>query len=544
MNAPAPTTLGIPTGTLGGFGVPGAAPTGLEGLFALLLGSGQPTAGTPGGLTEGLLGALLNQQTGDGPLNGDTLLGLLPQNVLEQLDTQSPDTLGAQLANLLSNQGEPGAEGLQATMQVNLQAVVVQVQKITVQLKQAGVDMSALGDTQALAAALVKLGMSPEEAAMKAAQIDTMLQLVRQMLDAPAEMGMGDLMAQILAASGMAATAPSPIVQVEAQITTATAEVAVVQVQISPHHARARLAQNANASGTDLARSLAGITALDEQPATDVPATQAVLPTEAAENDVATTNDQLPQPVANAAPQPGAVAAPVEVNTQPAEKPIMVQSAPTVEAVEAGREIKAPSGTEVLRATLDEQDNLQIDRKVDTLTLREAQVQSPPPAPPAKEVVNHGSFSERLAHATRADTTQQVVVQVKEMAGQGGGVVRMILNPPELGEIRIEMIVTNGKVEGSISATDNAVVELLARDVHSLKQGLGELGLKLGDNGVALMLSNGNQQQAQQDQRGQQPANTPQGWAGEGAETADTDLPDPATAARWVSPDRVLDMNV
>lgn len=548
MNTPAPATLGLATGaTLGGFGV--SAPTGLEGLFALLLGGNQPGA-TGNGLPTGLLDALLKQT--ETPLGNDTLLGLLPQNVLEQLDTGDAKSLSAQLANLFANQGEPGAEELQATMQVNLQAVVVEIQQITVQLTEGGIDLSSLGSSQDLAAAFIQLGMPPEEAAMKAAQIDTMLQLVRQMLDVPDDATPGDLMAQILAASGaLANMGQAPVVQVEAQITTASAEVAVVQVQVSHHHARARLAAQNNATGADLARGMAGISPLEGEADTTLPAANTVQPVAPDAETLGAEADALPDAdiLVTDAPVQAAPAAPVQTpqaapaaNTQPSERPIMVENTPTVQAVEAGKEIAAPKGTEVLRATVDDQDNLQVERKVDAMTLREAPVHNPPPPPPAKEVAP-APFAERLAHATRHESTQQVVVQIKELAGQGGGVVRMILNPPELGEIRIEMVVIGGKVEGSISATDGAVVELLARDVHSLKQGLGELGLKLGDNGLTLMLGQNNQQQAQQDQRGQQPQHNQQGWNG-GAGTDDGQLPEPAVATRWVSPDRVLDMNV
>lgn len=530
MNTPAPAMLGLSSLGMGGFGAPGGMPSGLEGLFALLLGTGQPGAGQQG-MPSGLLDALLGQT--DKPLGNDTLLGLLPQNVLEQLDTGNPEKLGAQLANLLSNQGEPGTDGLQATMQVNLQAVVVELQEITVKLTQAGVDLSSLGDSQQLAAALVKMGMTPEEAAVKAAQIDTMLRLVREMLGLEGEAAPGDLLAQMMAAGNMLNPAASPVVQVEAHITTATAEVAVVQMQVSPHHARARMAGQGAFAGADLAREMAGIT-MPADASSDLASTQTVQAAAGAGGLAADTADAPSIPVAAAVP--AAPAVPVNPAT-----PIMVESAPAVQAVEVGKEIKAPAGVEVLTAKVDEDDNLQVERRVDALTLREAPMQTQAQSA-AKQA--EGSFAERLGSATRADTTQQVVVQVKELAGQGGGTVRMVLSPPELGEIRIEMVVSGGKVEGRISATDSAVVELLARDVHSLKQSLGDLGLKLGDNGLALMLNNGNQQQAQPDQRGQQTATPHQGGNGEGADTAEEQTPDSATAARWVSPDRVLDMNV
>ena len=123
-------------------------------------------------------------------------------------------------------------------------------------------------------------------------------------------------------------------------------------------------------------------------------------------------------------------------------------------------------------------------------------------------------FADKLATAMRSNVTEQATVQLQGLsqglqdgtvggaagtsgnadAGATGGQVRMLLNPPELGEIRIDLTVKDGSVHGTIAASDGAVVSLLAQQVHVLKHGLDQAGLKLGEQGINLMLSNSNQQ--------------------------------------------------
>lgn len=156
-------------------------------------------------------------------------------------------------------------------------------------------------------------------------------------------------------------------------------------------------------------------------------------------------------------------------------------------------------------------------------------------------------FGDRLQMASQARVAEQVAIQIKPVADMGGGTVRMTLNPPELGQVQIELTMHNGKVHGAISAGDQAVVEHLARELHSLRQGLADAGLKLGEQGISLMLSNqGHQQNPQQGHHAQ-----PQGSHGHGASPHDDGAEVAAAhgavaevAAHWVSPDRVVDVRI
>jgi flagellar hook-length control protein FliK len=118
--------------------------------------------------------------------------------------------------------------------------------------------------------------------------------------------------------------------------------------------------------------------------------------------------------------------------------------------------------------------------------------------------------------------------------------VRMTLNPPELGRIDIQLSIQDGIVSGAISASDSAVIEQLARDINQLRQSFVDAGLKLGDQGISLMLNNNPQQQSGQHGQGQ----NSQGPAWQGDDAA-RDLMDLATpAAAWVAPDRLVDVRI
>lgn len=162
-------------------------------------------------------------------------------------------------------------------------------------------------------------------------------------------------------------------------------------------------------------------------------------------------------------------------------------------------------------------------------------------------------LADRIAVARQADAASQVALQMKPLLDQGGGTIRMTVNPPELGQVQIDLTIAEGKVHGTIAASQPAVVEQLARDLHSLRQGLADAGLKLGDQGINLMLSDNNtggqggHQQGQQqamEQRGQSSSGSgfAGGWQGNGFDGADgveAELP-----GEWISPDRVVDMRV
>lgn len=548
-----------------------------SGAIGSLLGAGAGLlSGGVGQALPGLFGALLGGVAGSEGLGGE---GELAAADLAALLASLKDAPASPLPDSLFVSGDSGE------LTVDLQQVMVQLKLTVTELKQAKVSFRDLGSAGDLASAYVKMGMSPEDAAVKATQIETMLRLVREMLDIPHDddMTTGNLLAMVAA---QASTSLTPVVQFDEtsiQVTSVEAQVVVAQ-------GKARLqafAQHPTRQGVDLARAVAGIDLPEQTAAPDGKGLVPVVPEVTGEpgqvvapvaDDVVTATKVAETAASVAAAVVAAVQAgdgdagggvdgevvaeiahgnrgAVEAESRLAPKPVL----PPVDRAQ----LQAPVGLEVARLVENDAGHGVVERKVSAAQLREsapqpAGSQATAPTPPANVEANQAasvalpakaaeatpiSFAERLAQATRADVTGQTVVQVKGLLDHGGGTVRMLLNPPELGEIRVEMTVSHGKVHGSISATDGAVVELLARDVHMLRQGLADAGLKLGDQGLSLMLGY-NQQQG----NGQgHPHHNPHGgqhashvqWDGEGSGD------EAVTAAEgWVDLDKLVDVNV
>lgn len=558
--------VGVAAGT-------GAAPTapgagGIAALFAALLGEAAPADGAAaGGTPADLLAALLAglQQAQGGAAGNQGVGGQGGAGGLSALLAQLTAT-----ANDLKDGGTLPQDGMQQLIQ--------QLSQLAGMLQQAGVDLSKITDAKGLQAALEKLGVKPAEAAKTAAAVLKLLDAVKAQarLDDETAPTPGALLALL------AGQMPQPK-DMEPKTGDAPAVDATVTAQpVRGHvHAKARQAfQHQKATAADLARAVAGISEDAADPEVATPAGPAKnMPT--APGDVAKSDDDLaavaaavvdavlpesaPADAASdsslkvdasavvATPQAAAQAVTAVTRARADAKVDGVGSAPKVIAVSPDKVLPKPEGVEVMRFSTDAEGKDVVERKIDATTLRAADPQPQLGAEAAgvqagrTERTAHGvpaTFAERLAQATRADTTTQTVVQVKGLADQGGGTIRMILNPPELGEVRIEITVTNGRVEGQISATNNAVVELLARDVHSLKHGLESSGLKLGDQGLSLMLNTGSQQQNPQGQPGQggrQAQGSAPSWTG--AE-ADLDAALPVDPGAWVAPERILDVRV
>ena len=163
-----------------------------------------------------------------------------------------------------------------------------------------------------------------------------------------------------------------------------------------------------------------------------------------------------------------------------------------------------------------------------------------------------GQFEAIQTLLEQSHVGRQVAVQIQPLLEQGGGTVRLQLNPVELGRVIVELTVAEGKVHGAIAASEPRVVEQLARELHTLRQGLADAGLKVSEQGINLMLSsdNGNGQFGQQGQNASAQA-TPSSRRGSsagvtgGMSEEGADVPQLlGNLAQWVSPDRMLDVNV
>jgi flagellar hook-length control protein FliK len=160
-----------------------------------------------------------------------------------------------------------------------------------------------------------------------------------------------------------------------------------------------------------------------------------------------------------------------------------------------------------------------------------------------------GALAERLYQAQQAQVGQQVQIAIQPLLQNGqGGNVRMTLNPPELGKIEIHLKVEGGQVQGSIAAHEPAVIEHLVRELPTLRQSLLDAGLKLGDQGLSLMLNNQQNPQQQSAQnpfagfaegQGQRSTGQPEAELGT---TSANELLTATIPGRWIAPTQLVDV--
>ncbi|MCP5405113.1 MAG: flagellar hook-length control protein FliK [Pseudomonadaceae bacterium] len=558
---------------------------GIGALLAGMMGGGNATGAQGAGLLQaggeglpGMFGALLGQLGLGGGVaaDGEALPG---EADLVALLAGLKDCAGCELPDAMFVQDAEGG------VAVDLQAVMVELRQTVVQLKQMKIEVQGLGNAGDLAAAFQKMGMSAEQAATKATQIETMLQLVRKMLGVEQgdDMTTGNLLAMVMAHAS-ASTSLTPMVR-EQTLTVSVTTVEASAVTVSTRANVKAFQALAGKEGQALARAVAGIALPDES----AEVAKEVLPVPLPEGGVEDGEGVTVLPVA-AKPQEAAAKvladgmaplplAPVDDGTDAGDEqgvdvqvmPVARDSAavdgaaddvlqvaarvkPVLPEVAKAELLDAPSGLEVARLKVKDGGKAEavLERVLTTAQVREAAAQQAPAVQPtvlpgevlrapAGSNLHATSFGERLAEATRADVGKQAVVQVRALADNGGGTVRMMLNPPELGEIKIEITVSHSKVEGKISASDGAVVELLARDVHMFRQGLADAGLKLGDQGLSLMLSNQGQGQAG---GGNQGGHGQQHHASQWAAESETDTDAVADAAGWVDVDKLVDVRI
>lgn len=559
--APANLLAPVPATASAALAGVGSAPstTDNSGLFGQLLTVGSAPTGTPIVVQPAAQGA--NTFAADG-------------TPLVQQDLQT--LIGQILGQVAPTMGE-------GTLQVqgSVQQLTIMVQQITVtttQLQAAGVNVQALGtDVAQLAQALQVLGMPADQAAVVANKIMTALAMVRQQAQLAAEDA--NALALMLASSAQGNLgAGSQNWQVEITTTSITSSTLTASFQLADGWAKDAKDGGTDALTADLAQLLAGFGFVPSPLPT---ASSAATPILTTEQPLATTTPTLPTTVvvgqqgfvaqgadgagnpvivrhpdakeaatlavtingtANAAPLANAVAQTVSTATAKGVSSVAaadVIAAPTGEVMYEWK--PSESGVETLHATPAVHKALEdILNPASNPTAATHQWTLSGPAAPTPTPTNLAGYSDQLASALRSQVPQQVNVQFSKLAADGGGTIRVQLNPESLGEITIDLTVHNGAVHGSISATDTAVVEVLAREMGQLKQSLADAGLKLADQGINLMFSNSGNQQFSQGQPQQQAQNTPARMSNTSTELPSTQT----TVTTWVNPDRLVDVSI
>lgn len=532
--------------------------TGLDGLFGALMGgemaapvmpgaegvTALPPAGVPMG--EGMISVLLGAKAGEGKMIDPALalkLGLLG-NVFAQTTTQTEVQLGD--APPLTVTGDAAAVAEFVAKVQEIYKAIIAEGKLTI---------GQLSDSKELAGALTEMGMAPEDAMGVAERIQTMLKLLENQQDVDDKTA-GSLVAMMLAVMGQQ---PAPVA-VDGKVgETPQLGLQILSVEQQPATPAASGMANwqMRASG-DVTRDLLGLskepTAKDAKPQAEGDVVRKV--------EVAVTQD-ADASVAVGVGDIKAVHAPVRdvavdaVPSASAQAAAAVTTTGATVKMAAEEVIQAPKGDTYYKLQADKNgvETLEAVKpagEVKDAAIGASQTPTQPEHVAAAQVAavasEAASFAERVAQINemvdRAQVGKQVAVQMVPLLEQGGGTVRMTLNPEKLGHVTVELQVVDGKVHGSIAASDPAVVEQLARELHNLRHGLADAGLKLGEQGINLMLSNQGQQ-GQDQQNGQGGQNARNGQSSGSGEFAGGDMGSDLAAnlTSWVAPERILDVN-
>ncbi len=153
---------------------------------------------------------------------------------------------------------------------------------------------------------------------------------------------------------------------------------------------------------------------------------------------------------------------------------------------------------------------------------------------------NRPAGTERLAQMARqADVAAQMQMQVRQLAKQGGGEVKMVLNPPELGELDLHIRVSDGRVSGVIASQNMDVLEQMARDLRYLQEAFAESGLEFSEEGLSFQLKEEGSQSSLGRENPFSGSEDGEAEDGESGEVLSAESQDP----RWIDPDRLVDMD-
>lgn len=115
-----------------------------------------------------------------------------------------------------------------------------------------------------------------------------------------------------------------------------------------------------------------------------------------------------------------------------------------------------------------------------------------PQAGPAAQALRTAQPSGSLAPSS----VERVAAAVKSQASLGGGRVKILLHPPHLGALRIEVAVRDGIVFARMETESNAARHQLQQHSNDLRQSLEDQGLSLGRMSVSVSQGDGNGNQA------------------------------------------------
>lgn len=549
---------------------------GLAGLFAALLG---------GQNTEGLEGLDFSASSADDSLAdfvnginfekvgnlGEALKMFLPQGeegvgsfsqkgLMTALSefTGSSDIAGESLEALLGN-SESGDV-------VFYQKIVIEIQKVAISVQSSGIDLSGIESLDQLAKAFQAMGMPPAEAQAKAERIDDAIKMMKRRLGIETEESLNgeSPLASVLynLASG------HELVDLQKQMSTASIQVSRTMIAFESSSSLVTSDVGMKVlKGEALGSSLQGkIGEMSKTGSIDLAPELAdtSVDTDISDFEMLTSKDF---PAAKTiASKAGDVAG---IGTASAKMVTPLQSAEIAQlADDVGQFIAANEEVSTSRKTVSEitQDKVLKDVKsVDLFSVKPQSAENPEIVQfetADGDVVDLDNIDEaiddvmdiatrktslesrvegfsRQAMVKLSTVTSQVDIQMRQLANQGGGQVKFRLDPPELGEVDINLKIAKGQVKGTIIVQSIEAAEQLARDLRSLQQSLQDAGLNLSEEGLQFKLRddqpNPDQQQSQHGS----------GEDGEGG-TASTSIAAGSSeeTTGWVKPDTILDVSV
>lgn len=503
------------------------------------------------------------------PPNMEGLIGSgsSPTDILKGLFPGNTDIAGEGLDGLISSK--------EGQIEVFYQKIVIEIQKVAVSLHVSGIDLSGVDSLGALAKSFEKLGMSSAEALEKADRVDEAIKLMQRRLgietaDVDNNNSLASAIYNIMSSGSGFSQAEMYASQTQIQMSRTTiafessstlisADIGMkvmkgeplqpaLQGQIGESLKTAEMLAS-TASDKGALSPQAKLAEFEALTADNIPKqTIAAKAAEAAVTDAAKAQQQAvpmtQKSSAEIAQLADDTARFVAANEEPVQNKKRVSEVPSDKVIGESKvqdlfTVKAQGGKGG-----SEQLNLQLETAAGDVVELDGIDES---IEDVMEIVARkvsldsrvDGFSKQAMVKT-ATIASQVNIQMRQLIGQGGGQINFRLDPPELGEIDIQLQISKGTVKGTIIVQSLEAAEQLARDLRLLQQSLQDAGLNLSDEGLQFKLKD------------DQPSSDHRQSEGDSREDGDDDIESDSVMAGtgksqqqgWVKPDAIVDVSV
>jgi flagellar hook-length control protein FliK len=510
---------------------------------------------------------------------GETLKLFLPPNLEDSIQQgQSAENL---LASLFPENSEVAGEPLSQLLstsesQVNVfyEKIVVEIQKVAVSLHVSGVDLSGVDSLDALAKAFEKFGMSTTEAMEKAERVDEAIKLMQRRLgietaDSDGENSLVSAIYELMTGQDLPNAemhAAHTHIQIsrttiafESSSSLVSADIGMKVMKGEPLHPSlqghigetVKTAETLASSSSDKATVLNASAGIQGKTSDFELLTADDLPKQSAFNKPAEpmTEEVMKAPVVQVAQKGSAEIAQLPVarqfvaaNEEPAQNKKRVSEVSSDKVIGDIKSqdlftVKPQKGSSEklnLEFQTPEGEVLDLDGMDESLeNIMEVVARK-------VSLDNRVEGFSKQAMVKTSVVASQVNIQMRQLIGQGGGQVNFRLDPPELGEVDVQLQISKGTVKGTIIVQSMEVAEQLARDLRLLQESLQEAGLNLSEEGLQFKLKD--------DQPDSERRQSEGGSKGDGDDDIESDSiaadSDAGRQKGWVKPDALVDVSV